>query len=43
MLRGAVPGAKGGWVMIRDAVKRPFKDLPLPASVKKVEAAGAQS
>jgi len=35
MVRGAVPGSKGGWVMIRDAVKRPHKDVPLPASVKK--------
>jgi large subunit ribosomal protein L3 len=26
MVRGAVPGSKGGWVMIRDAVKRPHKD-----------------
>jgi large subunit ribosomal protein L3 len=39
MLRGAVPGAKGGWVMIRDAVKRPHKDLPMPAAVKKAEKA----
>ena len=37
MVRGAVPGSKGGWVMIRDAVKRPHKDLPMPASVKKRE------
>ena len=44
ILRGAVPGAKGGWVMIRDAVKRPARDVPVPASVKKAEAAaGAQS
>jgi large subunit ribosomal protein L3 len=35
MVRGAVPGPKGGWVMVRDAVKRPHKDLPMPASVKK--------
>jgi len=42
MVRGAVPGAKGGWVMIRDAVKRPMKDLPMPASVKKREKAGAE-
>ena len=41
MVRGAVPGAKGGWVMIRDAVKhaRP-KDAPMPASVKKSEKNG---
>lgn len=41
MLKGAVPGAKGGWVMIRDAVKRPHKDVPMPASVKKAEKAAA--
>ena len=41
MIRGAVPGAKGGWVMVRDAVKRPYKDVPMPASVKKAEKAAA--
>ena len=35
MIRGAVPGHKGGWVMVRDAVKRPHKDSPMPGSVKK--------
>ena len=29
MVRGAVPGSKGGWVMVRDAVKKPHKDLPI--------------
>ena len=24
LIRGAVPGAKGGWVMLRDAVRRPL-------------------
>ena len=38
MIRGAVPGHKGGWVMVRDAVKHPLpKEAPVPASVKKVE------
>jgi large subunit ribosomal protein L3 len=41
MVRGAVPGSKGGWVMVRDAVKRPHKDVPKPASVKKRAAAAA--
>jgi large subunit ribosomal protein L3 len=41
MVRGAVPGSKGGWVMIRDAVKRKPKDVPMPASVKKRNAAPA--
>jgi len=35
MLRGAVPGAKGGWVMVRDAVKRPYDGVPMPASIRK--------
>jgi large subunit ribosomal protein L3 len=35
LVRGAVPGAKGGWVTISDAVKKPVnKDAPLPASLK---------
>lgn len=35
MLRGAVPGARGSYVLVRDAVKRKApKDLPLPAAVK---------
>jgi large subunit ribosomal protein L3 len=34
MLRGAVPGAKGGWVMVRDAVKRPRPaEAPYPAAL----------
>src|SRR5512134_655244 len=35
MLRGAVPGAKGGYVLIRDAVKRPAAEgVPFPAAVR---------
>jgi large subunit ribosomal protein L3 len=35
MLRGAVPGAEGGYVKIRDAVKRaPPKNLPTPGAIK---------
>ena len=35
MIRGAVPGSKGGWVIVRDAVKRPaHKDAPRPGAVK---------
>jgi large subunit ribosomal protein L3 len=38
MIKGAVPGSKGGWVLLRDAVKRPLPDgLPFPAGL--VEAA----
>lgn len=39
MIKGAVPGSKGGWVMVRDAVKRPPKDPKSPGSVKKAEKA----
>ena len=40
LVRGAVPGTKGGWVLVRDAVKRPLpKDAPKPGSFRK--AAGA--
>jgi large subunit ribosomal protein L3 len=35
MVEGAVPGAKGGWIMIRDAVKKPLhKDAVQPGSFK---------
>ena len=33
MVRGSVPGAKDGWVMIRDAIKRKAPEgLPFPAA-----------
>jgi len=35
MLRGAVPGSKGGWVTVRDAVKRkPPEGVPMPAAIR---------
>jgi len=35
MIRGAVPGSKGGWVLVRDAVKKsPSKDAPKPGAFK---------
>jgi large subunit ribosomal protein L3 len=35
MVRGAVPGAEGGYVLVRDAVKRKLpKDVPFPAAVR---------
>jgi len=44
LIKGAVPGASKGWVLIRDAVKRPApKDLPFPAAVKGGAAAGADA
>ena len=45
MIRGAVPGSKGGWVLVRDAVKKsPHKDAPKPGAFKtKSGAAAGQS
>ena len=35
MVKGSVPGHDGGWVLVRDAVKRPRpKDLPFPAALR---------
>lgn len=35
MIRGAVPGSKGGWVIVRDAVKKAaHKDVPKPGAFK---------
>ncbi|MBI3434303.1 MAG: 50S ribosomal protein L3 [Proteobacteria bacterium] len=40
LVRGAVPGAKGGWIAVRDAVKRaPPQDLPLPGKFRMPDAA----
>ncbi|KAB2942885.1 MAG: 50S ribosomal protein L3 [Hyphomicrobium sp.] len=41
MVRGAVPGSKGGWVLVRDAVlKQPHKDAPRPGAFKSRGASG---
>ena len=35
MVRGAVPGSKGGWVLVRDAVKKPLHaDVPKPGAIR---------
>ena len=35
MIRGAVPGAEGGYVLVRDAVKRAKPEgLPFPAALR---------
>lgn len=35
LLKGAIPGPKGGWVSIRDAVKTAApKDIPTPAAIR---------
>jgi len=52
LIRGAVPGAKGGWLIVRDAVKRALPDgVPTPAAIRArnggaspaPEAAGAEA
>lgn len=41
LVRGAVPGAKGGWVLLRDAVKTSVpENAPKPGAVRKPEAIG---
>ena len=40
MVKGAVPGSKGGYVLVRDAVKRKLPaDLPFPAALRDAEPA----
>ncbi len=39
MIKGAVPGSKGGWVTVKDAVKKPLPDsVPYPAALRSSEA-----
>lgn len=39
LIRGAVPGSKGGWVLVRDAVKRALPvDAPRPGAFRKSDA-----
>jgi large subunit ribosomal protein L3 len=39
-IRGAVPGAEGGWVEVRDAAKAALpKEAPVPAGVRQAAAA----
>jgi large subunit ribosomal protein L3 len=39
-VKGAVPGAEGGWVEVRDAVKAPLpKEAPTPAGLVQAQAA----
>jgi large subunit ribosomal protein L3 len=42
LIEGAVPGAKGGWITVRDAVKKaPPKDLPKPGKFRLSEGGSA--
>jgi large subunit ribosomal protein L3 len=43
LVRGAVPGAKGGWLIVRDAAKRALpKNAPKPAAIRSGEPAASQ-
>ena len=38
MIKGAVPGSKGGWVTVKDAVKKPLpENVPFPAALRSAE------
>lgn len=42
LVKGSVPGAKGGWIMISDAVKRSLPaEAPMPAAIRASAAAPA--
>ncbi|WP_417248528.1 50S ribosomal protein L3 [Celeribacter sp.] len=42
MVKGAVPGSKGGWVTVKDAVKKPFpENAVVPAALKSAAVAEA--
>ena len=44
MIKGAVPGSKGGWVTVKDAVKKPLpRDVPFPAALRSAEQPGAEA
>jgi large subunit ribosomal protein L3 len=43
LVKGAIPGSQGGWVLVRDAVKKTLPaDVPFPAGIKKASAEPAQ-
>ena len=41
LVEGAVPGPNSGWILVRDAVKRQPKDVPLPGAFRVVKPAGS--
>ncbi len=43
LIERAVPGSKGGWIMVRDAVKKPLhKDAPKPGKFKLANGGGTE-
>ncbi|HEV3397111.1 MAG TPA: 50S ribosomal protein L3 [Xanthobacteraceae bacterium] len=44
LVEGAVPGAKGGWIMVRDAVKKALpKEAPQPGAFRLADDASAEA
>ena len=44
MIKGAVPGSKGGWVTIKDAVKKALpENVPFPAALRSTEVPAAEA
>jgi large subunit ribosomal protein L3 len=44
LVEGAVPGSKGGWIAVRDAVKKPLpKDAPKPGKFKVANGGGEEA
>jgi len=44
MIKGAVPGSKGGWVTVKDAVKKQLPDgVPFPAGLKAAQASATEA
>ncbi len=44
MIKGAVPGSKGGWVTVKDAVKKKAPEgLPFPAALRSQQAPAAEA
>ncbi|MBN9079191.1 MAG: 50S ribosomal protein L3 [Rhizobiales bacterium] len=44
LVRGAVPGSKGAWIMVRDAVKSELpKDAPKPAAIRAAKSGKAEA
>ena len=44
MIKGSVPGSKGGWVTVKDAVKKPLVDnVPFPAALRSNEAPAVEA
>ncbi|MTI15667.1 50S ribosomal protein L3 [Rhodobacteraceae bacterium RKSG542] len=44
MVEGSVPGSKGGWILVRDAVKKALpENAPVPGSFRAVDAAAIET